>query len=198
MLNPDYNFATILLAAGLATRMKGEHKLTKIWRGAPLIHHSLKTIKTLNTSQNILVTSALTRKLKTSIDLTGFTIVENPNPEIGMSQSIALGCKALRDDIDAVFISLADMPDIPASIYQQLSQAFDPPRMKDICLPVFENHQGHPVLFSKLFIRDLMALEGDRGAKSIVKNNRSRLVTLPTNESGVTRDFDISEDFRET
>ena len=44
--------------------------------------------------------------------------------------------------------------------------------------PVFEGQRGHPVAFSKAFLKDLLALKGDSGAKDILHAYPPQLVAV--------------------
>ena len=54
--------------------------------------------------------------------------------------------------------------------------------------------RGHPVGFGSAFRSDLMRLEADAGARSIVQSNASRLQLIQVNDRGVVLDIDRPED----
>ena len=197
VLNGRYKFGVILLAAGLSSRMQGENKLLKAWRGKPLLSHSLKLIKQLNTEQTILVSGHITETLKQHFDLENITLIHNPKPETGMANSIALGVNALHPDLDGVFICLGDMPLIQTEDFQQLSSAFNLSTKKEICIPCYNKKPGHPVLFSKHFFPMLVNLKGDKGAREIINKHPENTVSVISKNPGILFDLDTRQDFDE-
>ena len=58
-------------------------------------------------------------------------------------------------------ICLGDMPLISAPLINRLMEAFAPDRGSLIVVPVSEGRRGNPVLWSRRFFSELMALDGD-------------------------------------
>ncbi len=195
-MSSKYNISAIVLAAGLSSRMQGEHKLTKNWQGSPLINHCLNTLETLNLNQITLVLGNNADEIKSLITPQNYTIIENPSPKQGLSQSIKLGLTTLPENTDATFITLSDMPLIQPEDYQSLISAFSPD--KSICVPTYNNQTGNPVLFGKQWFDEIADLTGDKGAKSIIKANKKHVNFVPVKTNGILQDFDTTEDFQNT
>src|SRR5258708_16043734 len=60
------------------------------------------------------------------------------------------------------------MPQVDASLLNRLIAAFDPDRGALIVMPTVEGKRGNPVLWSRRFFPDLMAIEGDVGARHFI------------------------------
>jgi molybdenum cofactor cytidylyltransferase len=105
----------------------------------------------------------------------------------GMGDSIAAGVAACPQ-LSGWLIVLGDMPFIlPSSIERVVAS------MADDCIsvPVHEGEFGHPVGFGRSFGPGLMALSGDRGAKTLFA--QARVVEVVVDDPGVLWDVDVPE-----
>ena len=116
----------------------------------------------------------------------------------GMGASIRAGIAALSDDIDAVMILPADMPEITQSDLCTLAQAV---RFDD-CAPIVrgasvDGKPGHPVVFPRSCFAALSRLSGDFGAREVVARHAHgvHLVALPDRHA--LTDLDTPEDWAE-
>jgi molybdenum cofactor cytidylyltransferase len=189
-----FNAAAIVLAAGTSSRYGEENKLTAIYKGVPLIDHTLKLISELPFKDRVLVTGHEREAIETLANDYPVRFAHNENFADGMGSSIATGIGKLNADCDAVMIFLADMPDIPPELVGSLIYQYAKTRSNvTIARPIFENQTGHPVLFSSVHFNKLAKLTGDQGASDIIKNNRSGLLYVRTQTQACVRDIDRPE-----
>lgn len=187
--------AVVLLAAGRSQRHPGQSKLYRPLNGRPLGLHAAQTIAALTPAVMIAVCSQYTEELMPELVALGFEVTRNNNPEKGLSSSLTIGVQAAqKHDVDAILICLADMPfislnhlrtlvaqlDIPAGVTMVGSRETD----TDIIMP--------PAVFGGDMIEPLLALEGDRGARELLRNASSVTVT-----SKELTDFDDPKAFEE-
>ena len=119
------------------------------------------------------------------------TMVENPNPEDGVSSSIAIGLRALPETSSAALIGVADQPYLTAEAVEELLDAFVPGR---IVVPRFGDHRGNPPVFDRRFFLDLMQLRGDRGGQVVVNAHPEAVVEVSLAEK-IGEDVDRPEDW---
>ena len=123
------------------------------------------------------------------------TVAENAAH--GMSASLQAGINALPDAAGWM-IALADMPLIKPETYQQLVRTFF--ACQQIVIPCLEGEKkapyGHPVIFPNRYKADLLALSGDQGAKSILKQHTDDIQQVLVDDSGILQDFDTQEAFK--
>lgn len=108
----------------------------------------------------------------------------------GMGHSIAAGVAASAS-AQGWLVVLGDMPFIQASTIERVMEGLD-----SINVPVHAGRYGHPVAFARAFGPALMALTGDRGAKSLFA--QAALKEVPVDDPGVSWDVDVpaSLDYR--
>ena len=193
---PLRKLGVIVLAAGLARRMGGPNKLLQPYRGKPLLAHALTAAAgDIDFMDRIAVTGRDCAEIEALAASHSFRSIYNPRFEDGLGTSIAAGAGALHPDICGVFISLGDMPEIHADDYIGPGSRF---KHGSIVVPVHRGARGHPVLFCGSYLRELSALSGDEGARSILKRHAARIIEVETPNPGVLRDVDTHEDFDRT
>ena len=121
---------------------------------------------------------------------TGARVIDNPAAEEGMSQSIVQGVSQTSNSAGWL-IALGDMPWVAESTVRQLLAEAQP---ELIVVPSYQQRDGNPVLFGAQYASQLVALSGDRGAKSILQAADSRVIRIATEDQGVLHDVDTPAD----
>tara|TARA_B100000029_G_scaffold185150_1_gene182642 strand:- start:230 stop:799 length:570 start_codon:yes stop_codon:yes gene_type:complete len=185
--------SAILLAAGESKRMKGENKLTKIIKGKPLINFSIKNILESSVDELIIITGHKSDDIKKIITKSKkIKLIFNKNYKSGMASSIKIGLHNLSANTKYFFVCLADMPMINKKIYNQLIECA---QEKEIIVPNYKNQQGNPVLFSISMKNEIMNIDGDNGAKKILKNNKKKILNLEINDEGILKNYNSPTNF---
>ena len=104
--------------------------------------------------------------------------MENPAPEHGLSSSLRLGIQVTQanSDIQSVLVLLADMPFVPDEHIEALYAALKPG--VTAVMSEFEGKPTPPALFARASLSEILAAEGDQGARKIFKS-LSNTVTVP-------------------
>ncbi len=100
---------------------------------------------------------------------------------------------AAAGDSDAVLIVLGDMPLVQPSTIGRLIAAFNPTEHRTIVAPTYKGQFGNPVLWGREHFPRLLALEGDRGARSLIGELKSDAVEIAVDDRGVVSDADTPE-----
>ncbi len=185
--------SAILLAAGQSKRMNGENKLIKKINGEPLINHSIKNILESSIDKLIIITGYENEVLQKIINKNHkIKIIFNNKFKTGMASSIKIGIKSLPEYTKSFFICLADMPMVNKQIYDYLIKHAD---NKEIIVPTYKKQQGNPVLFSITMIEEIMNIEGDVGAKEILKKNKNKILNLPIDDQAILKNYNTLDSF---
>ncbi|MDQ2879059.1 MAG: nucleotidyltransferase family protein [Pseudomonadota bacterium] len=177
----------ILLAAGRSGRFGNVDKLTEPFLGRPLALHVVTALEDVPFMARIVV------KNGTDLDFEslGYRVIHNERPEIGMSESLKLGVAEARDaGAAAVLIALADMPRVTAThIYRLLDAA-------DSADAVIASSDGEtpspPAIFGADRFAELLELDGDEGARHLVRAGR-HVVTTPTELLDIDTPADLAK-----
>ena len=63
-------------------------------------------------------------------------------------------------------------------------------------MPTIDGQRGNPVLWSRRFFPDLMAIEGDIGARNLITRYGEAVVEVPVTGKGALVDVDTPEALR--
>lgn len=182
----------ILLAAGASRRFGYKKLLAPLADGTPLAVAAARPLVAAAPSA-LAVVAAGDRHLAALLAAEGLHIVECADAERGMGRSLAAGVSA---SVDAAgwLIALADMPSIKASTISGLAAALA--AGATLAAPVYQGRRGHPVGFDSMYRAELLALDGDRGARDILERSASRVVQVAVDDPGVLFDVDRPEDLQ--
>jgi molybdenum cofactor cytidylyltransferase len=184
------NIGIIILAAGSSHRFGTDKRTACMPDGTPLLSATLANVPdTFN--RRILVLK------KTDEELGGlyadrWQICYAENPETGMANSLASGI-AKAENWSAAVIGLGDMPYISSTTYSALQQGLE---KHDIVIPVSKGKRGNPVGFHERFFDEIMQLQGDQGARSLLKNFAEECFEIEVSDNGISQDIDTPEMLR--
>ena len=167
--------SAILLAAGKSKRLKHQNKLTKNYKGKPLINHILKSLIKSKVNKIIIVLGFEEKKIRNvTLKSKKITFLINSNYIKGISSSIKCGLKKISKKNEGFLITHADMPLISRNIINTLCFAIkNKNKDKEIFVPIYKRKIGNPLAFKYSMIKSLKKIKGDRGAKKLIKSNKS-------------------------
>jgi molybdenum cofactor cytidylyltransferase len=163
--------AGIVLAAGFSRRMGQVNKLLVKVEGSPMARR--------------VASAALAAGLEPVVVVVGHHAADLRQALEGLRAGIS----ALDEDAEAAVVLLGDMPWVQAADVSALVAAFDPAAGREICVAVHEGRRGNPVLWASRFFHELVALEGDVGARALIERHSDVVHEVPAG-AGVLRDVD--------
>ena len=187
--------AAILLAAGASRRMGGRDKSMEPVDGEPLIRRMVRAALDSAAARVVVVLRAEDPR-GAALDGLNPTRVVNPRAEEGMGTSIAEGVRALGPEIDAALILPTDMPEIGAEEIDRLIAGFDPKAGREIVrATAADGRPGHPVVFGRRFFEPLAGLDGDRGAREILRDHPGFVAEIALPGEAALTDLDTERDW---
>ena len=190
--------SAILLAAGQSQRMKGQNKLLKHYKGKYLINHILNTLVKSKVNNIFLVLGFQNLKVrKIIIKSKKIRCIYNKKYKSGLSSSIQAGLNKISKKNIGFLIVHADMPLISKGIINILCSAVKK-KDKEIFVPVHKKKLGNPLAFKYSMIKSLKKIKGDRGAKKLIKSNKSKVQFIKMKSKSILIDFDQLKDFPST
>ena len=169
----------------------GGDKLRRLWRGRPLLAWVVEAALAAPVERVWLV-------LGCDADLAAL-IPADPRLEVvtaedwasGLSASLRAGIAALPSGAGAALVLLADMPRIPAETAAALIGAWR--EGAPAAAPVWNGARGHPVLLGANLFPAVAALQGDRGAGSLLAALGDRVARVAAADDGVVFDVDTPD-----
>ncbi len=188
--------SAILLGAGESKRM-GSDKLALPWGRKTLLERCFRTLLQSQVREVVIVRGIRSKRLEDNFHEKEIKTVTNLHPELGMSRSIRQGLRAVHPESEGFLIALGDQPFLKTRTINALIRAFD--RVKErIVVPSFQGRTGHPVIFHKVYKKELMNLKGDVGGKSIIERHPEDVRVVKVRSIGVVRDLDTWQDYQKS
>ena len=190
--------AVVVLAAGRGSRFRGTgHKLEQCLDLAPggdtvlarTLGHAIATQLRVVVVTSAALAPAVHRLVaaRDVVTLGDRDAHGRPQP-IGMGHSIVAGVSA-TGDADGWLILPADMPLVQPTTLLAVAEGLE---RFPVCYAQYRGMQGHPVGFGTELFSELMALQGDEGARRIVARYAAQ--PIPVDDPGVHVDVDTAED----
>lgn len=204
------SLGVILLAAGASVRL-GKPKQLLAWKGQTLLQYVLSQVQSIElpelkekkivvvlgahaSSITPSITSSITPARTTSAVDIAYTLVYNEQWQSGMASSLRCGIKALQEqgDIDALLLCLCDQPFITSSHFEKLLTALMM-ESKGIVASHYRDTDGVPAVFDTKYHAALAALQGDQGARALLKLHADDMLSVDCPEAAW--DIDTHEDY---
>jgi molybdenum cofactor cytidylyltransferase len=185
--------AAVVLAAGASRRMGRANKLLADLDGDPLIARAVDAALASRAANVIVVTGYQAARVRAALAGRDVEFAHNRYYTGGLSSSLRRGLRALDAAFDGALICLGDMPWVRAADLDVLIAAFAR-AARPICVPVHGRRRGNPVLWPARHFSALRALQGDVGARGLLRRYAREVLRVPMPDAGVTRDIDTPAD----
>jgi len=189
----------ILLAAGAGSRFgggvnSGGGKLLHELDGVAIGVRAARNMLAAGLSITAVVrpgSEALTRLLEA--EGVTVTVCDNAADGMGVSLAHAIAHTPLnKNEAQGWVVALADMPRIAPQTIQRVAAAIQ--QGARIAAPQYRGTRGHPVGFNVALRDELLALQGDEGARAVLKRHHAEIELIAVDDAGVVFDIDRKED----
>ncbi len=191
-------FCASILAAGSSTRF-GSQKMLHPIDGIPMLQHVITHV--LRSVEGFpeakchleLVLGCDSEQIQRHVRTGVFSVALNPSWKKGFSTSVKRAVStALSLQAAGIFLFLGDMPYLVESdSIQVFTAAASAP--DSIIRPAYEGAPGFPVYLPKQLFPEILQLQGDEGARSVIDRHHRLLRSIPTRTLACTRDLDHPE-----
>jgi len=181
--------AGIVLAAGASHRLGRPKQLVEL-DGMPLIARTVVALLGHCDLGVSCVLGAHADDIRAAVEGYDVRIIFNTDWREGVATSIRAGIEPVPVDARAILLSVCDQPLVSSADYARLvSNWHEDPAV--ITAAGYGDDYGVPAIFPTAYRGDLVALRGDRGAKSIIDRAPDRrIVAMPD----AAFDIDDSDD----
>lgn len=184
----------IILAAGASSRM-GKPKQLLIYQQKTLLQRAIQAAVGIPGACIVVVIGANQSLIKPDINNSAVITEYNPNWEQGMASSIRAGINRLiteQPHVENALLMLCDQPFVNTALLQKLIDEKQTGRTQIIAL-AYQNTIGVPVLFDRIYFDELTDLQGQEGAKKLLKKYNSEIIAVPFEKGAI--DIDTPEDY---
>jgi CTP:molybdopterin cytidylyltransferase MocA len=189
--------AAIIVAAGESRRL-GQPKQLVLIDGEPLLHRAIRLARESGASPVFVVLGAQRELIENSVDFGTAKIVVNQEWEEGLASSIRTGVKAVQAEAPTaagILLMTCDQPRVTVNHLQRLILMSHAQSAPTAIASAYGGTRGIPAIFPRQMIADLLALRGDKGARTLLNRPSSSVISIPLAEGEV--DVDSPEDLEQ-
>jgi len=170
----------------------GRQKALLPWEGATLLEYQLAQLAAVaDVREIILVTGHEPARITEIAERSARTrVAHNAAYKSGKVSSIVTGLHEVATEAEAILLLGVDQPR-PAAITRAVIEEYAASRAP-IVVPAHEEHQGHPVLFDRVLLPELLAITEDTQGTRAVRH-RHAAVTRTVEVSDPVVNADLNE-----
>ena len=181
-MNPNplhSDLGIILLAAGSSSRMGQSKQLLKV-NGNSLLYQSAKAVADCEATITLVVLGDNALNHKLTINTLPVEVAENEVWHKGIGNSLKFGLSYLlkkKPQLKAVLVCVCDQPLLSTEHLQNIISTAKNCE-ESIVASYYSTTAGVPGLFKSIFFDQLLSIQDQDGAKSIVQKNLNKVKTV--------------------
>ncbi|ABE35963.1 2-C-methyl-D-erythritol 4-phosphate cytidylyltransferase family protein [Paraburkholderia xenovorans LB400] len=188
-------FSAVVLAAGLSSRMPGQHKLLLPLDTQPAVRRTVSALVGAGPAEIVVVTGHQGRAVMEALDGLPVAFRSNPRYEEGQMTSVAAGVAALTAPCNMVMVCLADQVLLDAADYRELIDAFAAMPRGSILVPFFNGQRGNPVVFSASYAAEVVSGHVNPGCRKLIAEHADEVFIHEATHDRFTTDMDTPDDY---
>lgn len=181
----------VILAAGYGSRIGRPKALLPFGGGKSFLDVTLMNTAYSGCERIVIVVG---QWWKGGNQIENHDVVINPNPELGQVSSFRCALRHVGSDFSGVMMVLVDHPFVKPDTYHLLGQShiINPDK---IIIPIYSKRKGHPVVFPKWVVSEIMGQLGDKGTREIIYLHRDKVMLIDVNDPSILLDIDTQFDY---
>ena len=187
--------AATVISAGTSSRM-GFPKALLEFHGRTFLETILDAMRAAGVQRRVVVLGPDADKILKNIDLRDVTVLSTERLEAGPIGSIRAAIREVQaHPVDGLLVWPVDMPQVTIATVETLLERFlNSDRV--IAVPEFDGTRGHPVIFGRATFQELLEAPDEEGARSVVRADSGRVVTVPVSDPGVVEDLNTPSEYQ--
>ncbi len=181
--------AAVILAAGASTRLGKPKQLIRI-ENESLLRRTVRLALESGCAPVFVVLGYEAERMRTELDGLGAIIVVNEQWAEGMGSSLRRGMEAvlaMEPQPAGVMLLVCDQPELTVNLLGRLRTQHGASETR-ITASGYADRAGVPAIFGREFFAELIAVEGDRGAREVIRRHADRVSTIPWPEGEIDLD----------
>ncbi len=184
--------AAIVLAAGASRRLGTPKQLLNV-DGETLLHRAARLALATAPAQTLVVLGADATAMREAVADLDVRSVMCDDWQRGQSASLQAGVSALEDGIEGVLVLLCDQVGLDAAHANTLLQAWHDEPTRAVA-SAYADVIGVPAVLPRAWFADVLRLQGDRGARDLLRRRDAEVVKIAA--PALARDVDTPRDAR--
>jgi len=182
----------VVLAAGGSTRMGRPKQLAEL-AGRPLLAHVLAAAEDAPVDRVVVALGGAATEVLDRVDLGRAEPLVVEGWVAGMGHVLASTLARATGDWGAVVVLLGDQPLVPSRAVARVVEAWRA-GAGPVVTATYGGRPGHPKLFDRRLLPDLLRLAGDAGARDLVAAHPAWVHRVEVGDLGSDADIDVEAD----
>ena len=182
----------VVLAAGGSTRMGRPKQLAEL-DGRPLLAHVLATAAVAPLDRVVVALGGAAAEVLDRVDLGRAEPLVVEGWAEGMGHVLAATLARAGEEWAAVVVLLGDQPLVPGAAVARVVEAWRA-GAGPVVTATYGGRPGHPKLFDRRLLPDLLRLTGDTGARDLVAAHPGWVHRVEAGDLGSDADIDVEAD----
>lgn len=190
MSEPGAGIAAVVLAAGASTRLGKPKQLIEI-EGESLLRRTVRLALEAGCAPVFVVLGCEAERMRRELEGLAATPVIHEGWSAGMGSSLRRGMEAvcaMEPQPDAVLVLVCDQPKLAVEHLRRLTAGQRTAR-GGIAASAYAGRIGVPAIFGREFYPELLELQGDRGAREVIRRHAEAVRAVPWAEG----ELDVDE-----
>jgi molybdenum cofactor cytidylyltransferase len=182
----------VVLAAGGSTRMGRPKQLAEL-DGRPLLAHVLAAVDDAPVDRVVVALGGAADAVLDRVELGRAEPLVVEGWAAGMGHVLASALARAGGDWEALVVLLGDQPLVPGPAVARLVDAWRA-GAGPMVTATYDGRPGHPKLFDRRLLPDLLRLTGDTGARDLLAAHPDRVHRVEVGDLGSDADIDVEAD----
>jgi molybdenum cofactor cytidylyltransferase len=170
----------------------GTQKQLLLLGDRPVIRRCVDTVFAAGVLDLVVVVNGDGKRIVEALTGLAVKFVRNDAAESHMADSVRAGLRSLDNCFTGVLVCLSDHPVIAPETFRTLIQAHHG-RPDRIIIPCHEGRRGHPALFSRTILNEVLS---GGTLRDIIGKDEGRVQLIEVDDEGVLLDMDTVEDYQ--
>ena len=189
--------SAVVLAAGLSSRMQGQHKLLLPVEGEAVIRRTVRAVIGARPEEVLVVTGYQEDAVREALHGLPVRFHHNANYVDGQQTSVVAGVAALAKATDAVLICLGDMILLTPEDYRELVSAYGEHLDKSILVPYHAGQRGNPVLIAEWRLPEVISGHSNPGCRKLIDENPQDVFCYEAAHDRFASDMDTPQEYED-
>ena len=174
----------------------GRQKALLPWGGTTLIQHQVLALLEAGASQVVAVLGYRAETLRSLVEeVPGVRTVLNLRYRTGKSSSVRAGLRHVEPQAEGILVLAVDQPR-SANVMRRIVAAHRELGSL-ITHPAYGGKGGHPIIFSRALLPELMRIrESRQGLREVVERHRAEVSPIEVDDPEVLLDLNVPEDYQ--
>jgi molybdenum cofactor cytidylyltransferase len=182
----------VVLAAGGSTRMGRPKQLAEL-DGRPLLAHVLAAVDDAPVDRVVVALGGAADEVLDRVELGRAEPLVVEGWAAGMGHVLASVLPRAGGDWEAVVVLLGDQPLVPGRAVARVVEAWRA-GAGPMVTATYDGRPGHPKLFDRRLLPDLLRLTGDTGARDLLAAHPDLVHRVEVGDLGSDADIDVEAD----